>query len=115
PWAAGRPGPGLLDDLTTGTTREVGEGRRDEDRVVELSRDRDEVRHEVERYGEVDEQERECDLRPPRHARVAEEPAEQDDAVGDERGRLAGVLPASGDEEREDEGEPDRERRAEPD
>jgi hypothetical protein len=62
-----------------------------EDGVVELARHGDEVRHEVERHRQVDQRERRGELPATRHARVAEQPLEQDRAVGHQPGDHANV------------------------
>jgi hypothetical protein len=53
----------------------------DEDRVIELAGDRDEVRHEVERDGQVDEREPGRELPARRDTPVGEEPLEEDGAM----------------------------------
>ena len=92
----------------------------DEDRVVELAGDRDEVGDEVERHREVGNQRVNEQAPPPGHARVAHEPAEEDDAVGDEAGERAGILAPPAEDQRahadgvERERNPERDREPEP-
>jgi hypothetical protein len=76
----------LAHELRPGTPKQPPEHERDEDRVVELARDRDEVRHEVEGEGEVDERERRRDLPARRDPAVGEEALEEDGAVGNGAG-----------------------------
>jgi hypothetical protein len=63
----------------------------------------DEVRHDVDRKGELAGQGDEEDLSAARHARVAEQAATEDGAVRDEPGERAGALAPPGDQQREDE------------
>jgi hypothetical protein len=51
----------------------------------------DEVRHEVERHREIDEGKRRPQLPATRHAGVAQQPLEEDRAVGDQAGDHADV------------------------
>jgi hypothetical protein len=76
----------LAHEPRPGTPKQPPEHERDEDRVVELTGDRDEVRNEVEGDGEVDEREAGRDVPPPRDAPVGEEALEEDGAVGNGSG-----------------------------
>jgi hypothetical protein len=64
------------------TPEQAAQDEGHEDCVVELPQHRDEVRHQVEWKRQVDEGERRGDLPASRHTRVAEQPLEQDRAVG---------------------------------
>lgn len=70
-----------------------------QDRVVQLSGDRDEVGDEIERHREVADQQREQELVPARYSSIAKEPAEEDRAVRHEAGDRASVLPPPQQEE----------------
>lgn len=70
---------------------------------------------EVERRGEVGEQAEQKQLAAARNARVAHEPGDEHDAVGDEGGERAGVAPPPGRDELANESRPDGEQRAERD
>ena len=74
----------LAQELRLGSPDDVAENERDEDRVVELAHDRDEVRDEVERQGDVGDRETDKDSAPPGHTPVSEQAREEDEAVGDE-------------------------------
>jgi len=74
----------LTHEPRPGAAQQPPEHERDDDRVVELPRDRDEVRHEVERERQVDERERGRHLPGRRDARVSEQPLEEHRAVGHE-------------------------------
>jgi DNA-binding transcriptional ArsR family regulator len=78
------------DDLGAGRPQQPAQDEREQDRIVELPRDRDEVRHEVDRADEVEQEPAEDEPCPPRDARIAEQAA--NDAVrheARERGRIA--------------------------
>jgi hypothetical protein len=81
-------------------TPRAPEDERGDHSVIELTGDRDEVRHEIEGQREVARQ-REERLPPAGHARVAEQPTTEDDAVGDEAGERAGALASADDDESE--------------
>src|ERR671930_604775 len=81
----------LCDHVAACEARDISEDRCDEDRIVELPRDRNEVRDDV----------------------VAEQPLEQDDAIGDEAGDLAGVTSASEQKQHSDQRDPRGDRCAE--
>jgi len=76
----------LLDEAPAAAAGDATKDERDEHRIVELAGDGDEVRHEVEGHGEVDGEEREEELGVARDPPVPEQPAEENDAVGDEAG-----------------------------
>jgi hypothetical protein len=69
-----------------GAPEKPPEHERHEDRVVELARDRDEVRDQVERHGEVDEREPGRELPACWDTPVGQQPLEEDGAVGDGAG-----------------------------
>jgi hypothetical protein len=69
-----RAAPQILDDVAPGNSHHVGKCRGDEDRVIQLSGHRDEVRNEVERHHEVCQQRDQRQLRPARDSRVSQQP-----------------------------------------
>src|SRR5207302_9230423 len=75
---AARAGPQLADDRGSHTVQDAPEPKGDDERVVDLTGDRNEVRDEVEREGEVSRDRPEQDLLPARNSLVAEQAAEQD-------------------------------------
>jgi hypothetical protein len=93
----------LAHEPRTGAAEESAQHECDDDRVVELPRDRDEVRHEVEGKGEVDERETRRHLPPRGHARIREQALEQHGAVRDKLGDHAYVPLPRADQERSDE------------
>lgn len=106
---AGRAWPVLLDELPTAAAEDRTQDEGNENRVVELPRDGDEVGHEVERQRQVGDEPDQDQLVPPRHAAVAREPREENHAVRDEAGEGPRVLPASREEQDEDEAEVEKE------
>jgi hypothetical protein len=86
-----------------GTPKQSSEHERDQDGVVELAGDRDEVRHEVKGEREVDESQCRRDLPTRRHARIGQQPLEQDRAVRHEPRDHADVPLVRADHERGDE------------
>jgi len=77
----------------------VAEHERNDDRVIEVARDRDEVGDDVERHRQVGNECCQDDLLAPRDARVAHKPPEKNDAVGHEPSNRAGrVLPTDDDQ-----------------
>jgi hypothetical protein len=93
----------LTHEPRTGAAEESAQHERDDDRVVELPRHRDEVRHEVEREGEVDEREARRHLPPRGHARIREQALEQYGAVRDQLGDQPNVPLPRADQKRGDE------------
>ena len=83
--------PKVRDHIASGPARYVGDREGHQNRVVELTRDRDEVRDEVEREREVWNQQRERDLRAPRNPWIPEKPLAEDNAVGDESRDIARI------------------------
>ena len=110
---SGGPGPVLSQQLRAGTPEQSAQHQCHQDRVVQLARHRDEVRHEVERHGQVDERERRPDLPATWHARVLEQPLEEDRAVGNQPGDHADVPLAGADHQRGDQGRVDRDQHGE--
>src|SRR5205085_4429595 len=98
-----RAWPQLADDRLTAAAEEAPQHERDDDDVVELPRDRDEVRHEVERQGEVADERDEQRLLPARDASVPEKAAAEDDTVGDEAGQHPRAFASSGEHQTEHE------------
>jgi hypothetical protein len=97
----------LTQQARASTTQGQSQDEGDDDRVVELSRDGDEIRHEVDRHRQVTDQHGDHDLSRARYARIPEKPSKQHDAVRDEPGESACVCPAAGQHEREHEGRVD--------
>jgi hypothetical protein len=94
------PWPVLAQERDPPGAQGVAKGKRGDEDVVELTRDRDEIRDQVDRHQEVSDERSQDDLAAPGHPRVAEEPAEEDQAVGDEPGERAGVgVAARGDQD----------------
>jgi hypothetical protein len=102
----------LADKRLTTAAEEAAEDERDDHDVVELTGDRDEVRHEIEGEREVAREGNEQRLLPARHARVAEQSAAEDDAVWDEASESPGAFASAGDDESEDERGVEQEKRA---
>jgi hypothetical protein len=80
-----RARPELPDQLLTPRPDEPAQHERDDDRVVELSCDWDEVGNEVDWQCQVADAREQEELAATGDARVAGEPADKNDAVGDER------------------------------
>jgi hypothetical protein len=92
----------LTQQARAGAPQQPSEHERDQDRVVQLTRDRDEVGHEVERKREVDEREHGRGLPDDRNPRIAQQALEQDRAVRHEARDHPDVpLPAAHDERRD--------------
>jgi hypothetical protein len=87
----------LPQEARAGALEEAPHNERHEDRVVELARDRDEVRDQVERHREINEREPRRQLPARRDAPVGKEPLEEDGAVGNEPSESADVPPARAD------------------
>jgi hypothetical protein len=105
-------GPVLADEWFAAAAKEAAENEGDDDGIVELARDRDEVGYEVKREREVGGKRDQQSLLPPRHARVAEQPATEDHAVGDESGERAGGLATPSAEQHNDEEDADEDEHA---
>jgi hypothetical protein len=80
----------------------------DDERVVELTCDRNEVRDDVEREGEIRNQCRDKKLVAPRQAGIAEQPTEENYEVGDESRDGACIVTSACDDEREYKGDVQR-------
>src|SRR4029453_101204 len=87
----------------------MAEDECNEERIVELARDRDEVRNEIERQRGVGAEPDEQRLVASWHTLVAQKPCDEDDAVGDEGRKSAGVSAAARGVEPEDECRPEHE------
>ena len=98
-------GPEFADRLPVATDQ-VAKHECQDDRVVELARHRDEVGNEVDGKRKVAHRQREYQLAPARHTRVAQEAPDQYHAVGDETGKRSGLGSAAGEDEEEDGGAP---------
>lgn len=95
------------EDGSIRSPEDVSKDERGDDRVVQRTDDRDELRDQVERREEPRDSEPQPPLATPRDAGIAEQPSEQDDEVRDETRQLAGLgLPTESDED-EDRQEPD--------
>src|SRR5712691_1295087 len=108
-------GPQVSHDIRSGAAHCVGDRGRDENRVVDLANDREEIGHEVERHGQVRQDETEGDLRPPRNAGVPQQAFDQDDAIRHESGEVACALPAADRQQYRDQQHPERDRRSKDD
>src|SRR2546423_9328679 len=104
--------PKLHDHLAAGASHEIGHHRGDEDRVVDLSCDRDEVRDQVERHGEIRNEQRHGDLRTSWNARIAQQSLEEQNAIRDEARDLTCVASPTEYEQRDHEQQPKRDARA---
>jgi len=78
---------------------DAAKNQRDEHRVVELSGNRNEVRDEVDRRGEVRDQRSDEQLLPARQSFVPKEARQQHDAVGNEARDRSRVLTSAGENE----------------
>ena len=110
-----RAWPEFADHRFAARSDEVAEDERDDDRIVELSGHRDEVRDEVEGQGEIADEGDQQQLATPWHAGIACEAHDWHDAVGNERGEGTCVLLAAADHEPSEEGGVDRKQDAERD
>jgi len=79
-----------------------------------LARDRNEVRHQVERHCQVADEAEEEQLASLRNARVGDEPAKQHQAVGDEPGERARFIAPAGENKDDDEHRPNEHDNAKP-
>ena len=79
---------------------DAAKNQRDEQSVVELSGNRNEVRDQVDRRGEVREQRRDEDPLTARESLVPKEPGKQHDAVGNETCDRSRILTSAGEGER---------------
>jgi hypothetical protein len=95
--------------------QEASEHERDDDDVIELAGNRDEIRNQVERHRQVADESKQEQLPTKRHPVVANEPSDENDAVGNESGESACIAPAAGKQEHQDEQQPRNERDAEAD
>jgi len=86
-----RARPVLLDHLESAAAEDRSQRQGDDDGVVELTGDWDEVRNHIEGKREVSQQGDDEGPVPARHAGVAEQAPEQDDAVRDESGERSRV------------------------
>jgi len=96
-----RPRPKLADHPFAANLDEVTEHESDDDGVVELTGDRNEVGHEVDREREITNEREQQQLSAARYARVACQSSDEDDAVGDKSRERASVATAACEDERE--------------
>lgn len=97
-----RAGPVLVDQLSTAAVQDEPESQGDQDRVVELTRNRDEVGDQVDRQRQVAEHQDERELAESRHAIVDEESPEEDEAIGNEARHRSCLTSTADDEQGED-------------
>ena len=71
----------LIQQLSVPTADDRTQDERDDDRVVQLTGDRDEVRDQIDRHREVSDRDRDEQLSPTGQAPVAKEPPHQHDAI----------------------------------
>lgn len=83
--------PQLPEERFAAAYDEVPKNNRDDDRVVELPRDRDEVRNEIEWQRKVGHEPKEEHLAAPGDAWITEKATHEDDAVRNERGQSARI------------------------
>ena len=100
-------GPELPNERFTSGIYEVTEDEHDDDRVVELPRDRDEVRYEVEGRREVGDESEQEEFAATWDAGFSEKASDEDDAVRDERGERPRILMTPANHEPGHEGGPD--------
>jgi hypothetical protein len=105
----------LANERLAPAAEEASENERDEYDVVELTGDRNKVRHEIDREREVAREHDEQRLLPARHTRVVEQSAAEDDAVWDEARERAGALASACDDEPDDDRGIEEENGADPD
>jgi len=98
----------LAHEPRPGAAQQPAEHERDDDGVVELAQNRDEVGYEIERERQIDERERRRHLPPRGHARISQEPLEEDRAVRHEPGDHADIPLPRPDDDRNDQREVDR-------
>ena len=79
-----------------------------DENVIKLAGDRDEVRNEIDRHGEVPHEREKQEFLASRDALIAHQPPEEHDAVRDGAGQRSGFAAATGEEEKEDEQQPQR-------
>jgi hypothetical protein len=90
-----RAGPELADHRFAARSDEVTQDERDDDRIVELSSHRDEVRDEVEGQSEVADEGDQQQLATSWHAWIACKARHEHDAVRNERGKRTRILAAA--------------------
>lgn len=111
---AGRAGPVLLEQLPTSTAENKTQRDRHQDRVVELTHDRHEVGHEIEREREVPDEAEQKQLVPAWQSGIASEPCEEHRTVGNEPHQSRRLRPPSGEQQRRYAGHVDSEDDQEP-
>jgi hypothetical protein len=87
--------PEFLDHVASGTARDISDRDRDQNRIVELSSNGNEVRYKVERHHQVQDEQSEHDLGPPRYPIVSNQTLEEHDAVRKEARDLTSILSAT--------------------
>jgi hypothetical protein len=97
-----RPGPQILDDVAARRARDKGDRKRNQNRVVELSRDGNEVRHQVERHQQIRDEESKYHLRSPRDSVVSKQTLEEHDAVREKARNLTSLALTSEQEQHDD-------------
>jgi hypothetical protein len=100
-----------LDHVSPCAAYDVTHNDRDDDRVVELSDDRNEVRDEVDRGREIWTDRDDRELRASGDSSIVKQALEQNGAVRDERGDRSRVLAAPEHQQNKDQREPERDRR----
>jgi len=90
-----RPRPELPHERLAARANETAQNKRDHDRVIELPRDRNEIRHEIERERQIADQREEEQLPASGHARVASKTTNQDDAIRDQCRQRPSVFPTA--------------------
>jgi hypothetical protein len=91
----------LAHQRLTAASDDVAQDQRHDNRVIELTGDRDEVGHEVDRDHEVRHEQRERQLAAAPDARVAQQAPDEHDAVGNETRERPRVAPPAERDERQ--------------
>jgi plastocyanin len=93
-------------ELVAARAEEAAEHESDDEDVVELARDGNEVRNEIEGQREVADERGEEQLPATRDTLVGKQPRDEDEAVGHEPGEGASLLAAPGDQQSRHESDP---------
>jgi hypothetical protein len=89
------PRPEFANQRLTTRCHEVAQDERDNDRVIELPRDRDEVRYEIEGQREITHESEQKQLMTPGDTLFAKKASNEDDAVRNERRKRPRILAPS--------------------
>jgi hypothetical protein len=92
-----RAGPVLADQFSAAAVQDKSESQSDQDRIVELTRDWNEVRDKVDGQHQVPEHQDEGELADARNAIVHQESPEENEAIGNEARQRARFTPTPND------------------